>query len=64
MLDDTAFRWRSRAVSTQGDEHVTLFLVHATPESRSSTGGGRGQSGHPSASSWGGLAMTRQTLRP
>jgi hypothetical protein len=41
MLDDTAFRWCSRAVSTQGDENVTLFLVQGTPESRSSTGGER-----------------------
>jgi hypothetical protein len=41
MLDDTAFRSCSRAVSTQGDENVTLSLVQETPESRSSTGGER-----------------------
>ena len=61
---DTALREGRRVVQRQGDENVSLLLVQATPESRSSSGRGRWQSGHPSASPRGGPAMTHPTLRP
>ena len=50
---DTACRWCSKAVSTQGDENVTRSLGQGTPSREPPPVVRNGQSGHASASSRG-----------